>query len=56
MKEKEIDDDAIKGILLYLLDEKLLETRVNKKTKKQEFVITDKGKDVRKVLKIFGGK
>jgi len=55
MKEKEIDDDTIKGILLYLLDEKLLETRVNEKTKKQEFAITDKGHDVKKVLKIFGG-
>jgi len=48
-------DDAIKGILLYMLDEKLLETRVRKKTKKQEFAITDKGHDVMRVLQVFGG-
>ena len=48
----EIEGDEM---LQYMLDEKLIETRVNKDTKEQEFAITRTGIVVMQMLKFFNG-
>ena len=42
-------------MLQYMLDEKLIETRVNRGTKEQEFAITHMGVVVMQMLKFFNG-
>ena len=46
------DGDAM---LQYMLDEKLIQTRMNRKSKEQEFAITEMGWGVMKMLKFFNG-
>jgi len=42
-------------MLQYMLDEKIIETRVNRDTKEQEFAITHMGVVVMQMLKFFNG-
>ena len=42
-------------ILQYMLNENLIETRINRKTKEQEFQITYAGETLLQVLKFFNG-
>ena len=47
--------DGGDAILQYMLDEKLIQTRVNRQSKEQEFAITEAGWGVMKMLKFFNG-
>ena len=47
--------DGGDAILQYMLDEKLIQTRMNRKSKEQEFAITEMGWGVMKMLKFFNG-
>ena len=42
-------------MLQYMLNEKLIQTRMNRKSKEQEFAITEMGWGVMKMLKFFNG-
>ena len=42
-------------MLQYMLDEKIIETRVNRDTKEQEFAITHMGVIIMQMLKFFNG-
>ena len=42
-------------ILQYMLNENLIETRMNRKTKEQEFQITYTGESLLQMLKFFNG-
>ena len=48
-------DDNAEAMLQYMLDEKLIQTRMNRKSKEQEFAITEMGWGVMKMLKFFNG-
>ena len=48
-------DDNAEAMLQYMLDEKLIQTRVNRQSKEQEFAITEAGWGVMKMLKFFNG-
>ena len=50
-----MNDDNGDAILQYMLDEKLIQTRMNRKSKEQEFAITEMGWGVMKMLKFFNG-
>ena len=47
--------DGGDAILQYMLDEKLIQTRMNRKSNEQEFAITEMGWGVMKMLKFFNG-
>jgi len=47
--------DGGDAILQYMLNEKLIQTRMNRKSKEQEFAITEMGWGVMKMLKFFNG-
>ena len=49
------EDDTIDIMLQYMVDENFIATRMNRKTKVQEFIITWKGEDILKMLKFFSG-
>jgi hypothetical protein len=49
------EGDGGDAILQYMLDEKLIQTRVNRGSKEQEFAITEIGWGVMKMLKFFNG-
>ena len=49
------ESDGGDAILQYMLNEKLIQTRVNRKSKEQEFAITEAGWGVMKMLKFFNG-
>ena len=42
-------------MLQYMLNEKLIQTRINRKSKEQEFAITEMGWGLMKMLKFFNG-
>jgi hypothetical protein len=48
-------DDNAEAMLQYMLDENLIQTRVNRQSKEQEFAITEAGWGVMKMLKFFNG-
>ena len=50
-----MNDDDFDVMLQYMLDEALIKTRVNKKSKEQEFAITEAGWGIMKMLKFFNG-
>ena len=50
MNERESDE-----MLQYMLDSKMIQTRMNRDTKEQEFAITEMGWGVMKMLKFFNG-
>ena len=50
-----MNNDGGDAILKYMLDEKLIQTRMNRKSKQQEFAITEMGWGVMKMLKFFNG-
>ena len=47
--------DGGDAMLQYMLEEKLIQTRINRKSKEQEFAITEMGWGVMKMLKFFNG-
>ena len=50
MNEKESDE-----ILQYMLDSKMIQTRMNRNTKEQEFALTEIGWAIMNMLKFFNG-
>jgi hypothetical protein len=50
-----MNGDGGDAMLQYMLDEKLIQTRVNRGSKEQEFAITEIGWGVMKMLKFFNG-
>ena len=50
-----MNDDGGDAMLQYMLDEKLIQTRVKRGSKEQEFAITEMGWGVMKMLKFFNG-
>ena len=50
MNEKESDE-----ILQYMLDSKMIQTRMNRNTREQEFALTEIGWAVMNMLKFFNG-
>ena len=50
MNEKESDE-----ILQYMLDSKMIQTRVNRTSKEQEFALTEIGWAIMNMLKFFNG-
>ena len=42
-------------MLQYMLESKMIQTRMNRKSKEQEFAITEMGWGVMKMLKFFNG-
>ena len=49
--DKELGDE----ILQYLLNSKMIQTRVNRDTKEQEFALTETGWAIMNMLKFFNG-
>ena len=50
MNEKESDE-----MLQYMLDSKMIQTRINRNTKEQEFALTEIGWAIMNMLKFFNG-
>ena len=50
MNEKESDE-----MLQYMLDSKMIQTRMNRNTKEQEFALTEIGWAIMNMLKFFNG-
>ena len=50
MNERESDE-----ILQYMLDSKMIQTRMNRNTKEQEFALTEIGWAIMNMLKFFNG-
>ena len=50
MNEKESDE-----ILQYMLDSKMIQTRMNRNTREQEFALTEIGWAIMNMLKFFNG-
>ena len=50
MNERESDE-----MLQYMLDSKMLQTRMNRNTKEQEFALTEIGWAIMNMLKFFNG-
>jgi len=50
MNEKESDE-----MLQYMLDSKMIQTRMNRDTKEQEFALTEIGWAIMNMLKFFNG-
>jgi hypothetical protein len=50
-----MNDDNGDAMLQYMIDEKLIQTRINRNSKEQEFALTEAGWGVMKMLKFFNG-
>ena len=50
-----MNEDQGDEMLQYMLDSKMIQTRVNRTSKEQEFAITEMGWGVMKMLKFFNG-
>ena len=50
MNERESDE-----MLQYMLDSKMIQTRMNRNTKEQEFALTEMGWTIMNMLKFFNG-
>ena len=50
-----MDKEQGDELLQYLLDSKMIQTRVNRDTKEQEFALTETGWTIMNMLKFFNG-